>query len=106
MGYAEQDCMVRVDFFKPRGKWYCTEAVKWHKYQGPIHDSFADALRRHLIKKDGHCRLSEMTAVCLEPYHEYAHPLMMPVSDILKKDEDHEKPVWAGIGDSRKRGQH
>ena len=29
MGYIDDDSMVRVDFFKPGGKWYCTEAVKW-----------------------------------------------------------------------------
>ena len=29
MGYSEDETMVRVDFFKPSGKWYTTEAVKW-----------------------------------------------------------------------------
>lgn len=28
MGYSDDDSMVRVDFFKPTGKWYATEAIQ------------------------------------------------------------------------------
>jgi len=78
MGYTEDEDMIRVDFFKSSGKWYCTEAVKWTgsyfvKNGDLIHEAFAKSLREHL--KDG--RLKEMTAICLEPYHEHAHPLML-----------------------------
>lgn len=79
MGYSENDSMVRVDFFKPSGKWYLTEAVFWSgKYKGSeqlIHDSFAQSLRDHF--KDNPGRLSDMTAICLYPCHENAHPLMI-----------------------------
>lgn len=86
MNYSDNPAMVRVDFFKPSGKWYCTEAVKWTgAYYGsnidgqtfssecqPIYDAFAQSLRDHLEK-----RLSDMTAICLEPYHQFTHPLMI-----------------------------
>lgn len=74
--YSDDPAMVRVDFFKPGGKWYCTEAVKWtggYVEAIPIHTAFALSLRDHL----GGPRLSEMTAVCLEPYHANTHPVMI-----------------------------
>jgi hypothetical protein len=91
MGYSNDDEMVRVDFFKESGKWYCTEAVKW---TGPYHskdntgkvhllyDVFELLLLEHLTDTtSGRIRYVGMTAVCLEPYHEHGHPLMMKVSD-------------------------
>lgn len=80
MGYITDDTQVRVDFFKPSGKWYCTESMKWKGYNGLIHDEFKDSLRDHL--KDDKGRLSGMIAVCLEPYNEHSHPLMIKVDDI------------------------
>lgn len=83
--YSDDPHMVRVDFFKETGKWYTTEAIamtgEWKG--GPhsqLHDMFAKALIKHLTH-DGHgsVRLDDMIAVCLEPYHEHSHPLMMPV---------------------------
>jgi len=77
MGYSDDDSMVRVDFFKPSGKWYCTEAVKWtgawEDKIDSIHNAFSKSLRDHL--KDG--RLSDMDAICLEPYHQYSHPISL-----------------------------
>lgn len=78
MGYSEDPAMVRVDFFKPSGKWYCDEAVKWtgmwtgdnNRGGQSIHEAFAQSLRDHLGN-----RLSDMDAVCLYPYHEHSHPL-------------------------------
>jgi len=76
MGYSEDEDMVRVDFFEESGKWYTTEAVKWTgAWEGkiqPIHDAFKKSLRDHF--KDI-LRLSEMDAICLQPYHEHAHPI-------------------------------
>ena len=63
MGYSEDESMVRVDFFKPSGKWYCTEAIKWTgKWKGDtlIHEEFAVSLRNALGT-----RLKEMDALCL-----------------------------------------
>lgn len=36
MGYIDDPSMVMVDFFKPSGKWYCTEAVKWTGGHGDV----------------------------------------------------------------------
>ncbi len=73
MGYSADESMVRVDFFKPSGKWYDTEAVLWTgRYDGDIHVAFAKSLRDHLQG-----RMKGMDAVCLEPYHEHSHPLCM-----------------------------
>lgn len=74
MGYHEDPAQVRVDFFKPSGKWYAAESMHWESYTGEIHATFAANLKAHLGG-----RLAGMTAVCLKPYHEYAHPLMMKV---------------------------
>jgi hypothetical protein len=76
MGYSDDESMVRVDFFKPSGKWYCTEAVRWTGgWAGKeqlIHEAFAKSLNKHLGD-----RLKEMDAVCLEPYHEFSHPIQI-----------------------------
>lgn len=90
MGYSDDPRDIRVDFFKDSGKWYTTEAVKWlapwfgREHQHPydvtrpsyvwalIHHSFAISLRNHLGD-----RLSNMDAVCIKPYHEWSHPIML-----------------------------
>lgn len=72
MGFTTKENMVRVDFFKPSGKWYCTEEVAFIQYDGLIHEAF----RRSLNASVGG-RLKGMTAVCLEPYHEYSHPISL-----------------------------
>ena len=78
MGYTKDDRMVRVEFFKGSGKWYTTEAVKWREYKGVcISQAFANALRAHFEATGNENRLYEMTAVCLDPYHEHAHPIML-----------------------------
>lgn len=88
MGYSDDPNMVRVDFFKVRenghiGKWYCTEAVKWTgAWEGDnqgIFDAFRQALREHFGAKP---RLAGMVAVCLKPYHEHKHPLVMHVDEL------------------------
>ena len=77
MGYTADDSMVRVDFFKPCGKWYCSEAVKWTGgYNGVlIYTAFKKSLQDHFQNDPN--RLNGMVAVCLEPCHVYAHPLML-----------------------------
>jgi len=90
MGYSDDSSMVRVDFFKESGKWYCTEAVRWTgAWRGKIaggqmlHDAWHKSLFDHLRQPDGTVRLSDMIAVCLEPYHENACPLMCRVKDAI-----------------------
>ena len=77
MNYSDDESSVRVDFWKPSGKWYTTEAVKWTGgYKDVlIHDAFAKSLRDHFA--DHPNRLSDMTATCLEPYHEFSHPIQL-----------------------------
>lgn len=82
MGYSDDSSMVRVDFFKPSGKWYCTEAVKWtgewigaNDKKQDIFEAFKQSLRDHF--KDNPNRLSDMDAICLEPYHEWEHPIQL-----------------------------
>lgn len=71
MGYSSDESMVRVDFFKPGGKWYTTEDMKWIGYDtGDIHSAFALSLRTAFGDY-----YKEMDAICLEPYHEHAFPL-------------------------------
>jgi hypothetical protein len=76
--------MVRVDFFKPSGKWCYTEAVKWTgDYNGLIHKAFEQSLRDHLgpIHPTGNTRLAGLRAVCLEPYHEHSHPICCDIPE-------------------------
>lgn len=87
MGYSDDPAMMRVDFFKKSGKWYTTEAVRWRgAYQDSlIYREFAVSLWHHLHKSDGTLRMSAMVAVCLEPHHEHAHPLMLAVDEIHER---------------------
>ena len=74
-GYSDDPAMVRVDFFKDSGKWYTTEAVRWIGYDNPdIFGAFEESLAAHLKG-----RLVGMWAVCAEPYHPRAFPLMVKV---------------------------
>jgi hypothetical protein len=75
--YSNDPAMVRVDFFKASGKWYCTEAVKWTgSYDKElIHDAFNKSLQDHFA--DQPKRLSDMDAICLEPYHKFSHPIQL-----------------------------
>lgn len=86
MGYSAEEHMVRVDFFKPSGKWYTTEAVKWtggwRADKNLIHDAFIQSLQYHF--KDTPNRLSGMDAICLHPYHEHKHPLCVRNGGWLK----------------------
>lgn len=79
--------VVRVDFFKASGKWYTTETVDMGAtYQEPLlDDAVAKALFNYLKKPSkpgGVCelRLSEMTAVILDPFHEHNLPVMLRVA--------------------------
>lgn len=77
MGFTTEEYMVRVDFFKPSGKWYTTEAVEWTgDFHGIIGEEFAKSLRVHF--RDHPTRLAGMTAVCLHPFHAHPFPFMIP----------------------------
>lgn len=75
MNYSNTPGMVRVDRFKIRGKWYETMAVDMSEfYEEPnIH-----AALRKAIEASGHkINLVDFMYVCLEPYHQYEHPIIL-----------------------------
>lgn len=85
MNYSTKPHSVRVDFFKPSGKWYTTEAVLfpwWSAEDGSIHEVVEAALEKHLREEAGWLRLEGMIAVCIDPHHEHAHPIMMLVGKL------------------------
>lgn len=77
MGYSSNEQMVRVDFFKQSGKWHASEAVEMIEWSGNeilIHESLVNGLDR-LEKRLGSPYMRGMQVICLEPYHEYSHPI-------------------------------
>ncbi len=97
--YSNVSSCVRVDFFKLSGKYYTTEAVNWmgrYKEEELIYEQFADSVIRHLRESTPehnvpNIRLSDMVAVCLDPFHPHSHPLMMKVEDMPKLIEDRDE---------------
>ncbi len=83
VNYSDDESMVRVDFFKPSGKWVDTEAVKFLGYNDCILGAFAKSLREHF--KDNPLRFSDLDAVCLEPYHKHSHPIQLKAGSWVKK---------------------
>ena len=93
MGYIDEDCMVRVEIFKDNGKWMQTEAVKWLTWNGPgsavdgkgLCKAFEEALRNHF--GDSYNNIKDCIAICADPYHEHAHPIMLKIGDeIVERD--------------------
>ena len=79
MGYSNDDRMVRVDFFRQSGKWHTSSEMLWDRYltrEDNRIELMYDTFRRCLNQAFPH-HYREMIAVCLKPYHEHAHPLML-----------------------------
>lgn len=76
--YSEDESSVRVDFFKPSGRWYQSIALVWTGgYKNcSVHDEFKKSLRNQIGDP-----MNGMTAVCLTPYHEHSHPIMVIVGE-------------------------
>ena len=85
MNFSNNPAMVRVDFFRESGKWVATEQMEFRHYGGNmlIHDAF---LRSLISQFNG--RYAGLTAVCLDPYHESAHTIMLH-----KWNEQHPSPI-------------
>jgi len=82
MGYTTDDQMVRVDFFRPSGRWYTTEQLKWDRYFTNEEDGsvelIMDTFDRCLVEQFFDLYVKDrLYAICLEPYHEHAFPLML-----------------------------
>ena len=72
-GFSINPEQVRIDIFKPSGKWYTTIALQWNGYKDIlIHTAFEQSMDEQYTGL-----WSGMTAVCLNPYHEHSHPLMI-----------------------------
>lgn len=74
--YSDNAKMVRVDFFKQSGEWYCTEAVEWTGgyLNRQVYDAFSDSLAKHFGDVIRH---ANMIAVCLDPYPDHSRPIMV-----------------------------
>lgn len=91
MAYTTNSGRVRVDFFKPSGKWYGTASVDMSAFYdgGPgdlIHEQFLRACRAEQANPKGewgHTFTPDSwlegggAIVCLKPYHAHEHPLML-----------------------------
>jgi hypothetical protein len=94
---------VRVDFFSPNRvggmKWRYTEEVEWLTWRS-THDSYGvpqeggklitEAFEEALREGGQLKRMRGMMAVCLEPYHQHAHPIAMLIPDgptLTKSDQ-------------------
>lgn len=87
MGFTTNESRVRVDFFKPSGKWYGTGSIDMDAfYEGLIHECVLQACEREQADKNGQWGYTFTpaewlagggTIVCLEPYHEHSHPVML-----------------------------
>jgi len=71
--YSDSPGMVRVDFFKPSGKWYMTEDLDMYDFWDELipHDAVEKALERNGRN------LKHFTRVVLQPYHRNAYPVML-----------------------------
>lgn len=98
---------VRVDLFKPSGKWYDTTWVDMADWQqgGSVHGCVraacnAEANRGLQASTRGHWGLrgdldnylgQRWIAVCLEPCHKHAHPVMLIGQSGLTHTPDFER---------------
>lgn len=88
MGYSSSESRVRVDIFKSSGKWYSTASVDMNlSYKGLIHDCVLEACENEFKNPNGQWGLTVSPRdwlrnnggylVCIEPYHEHSHPVMI-----------------------------
>jgi hypothetical protein len=76
--YSDNPGHVRVDFYKPSGKWYMTEQLTMGDgYNGPIFDALEAALVRTFGEKRAERLRAQYIIVVQEPYHANAFPLML-----------------------------
>lgn len=101
MGYSEDEDMVRVDVYKPSGKWSQTMAIRWKTWTGDIrdggkliHDAFREALN---YDKHGKMLFEQDYYIfsCVSPYHEHEHPILL-LPNILVRIDDPTTPHQHG----------
>ncbi len=74
MNYAFEPYMVRVDVFKPSGKWYDTVAINMNNY---YNEPFTLEAVKCAMQKQYPAYLEDSICICLDPYHTNAHPVMI-----------------------------
>ena len=83
MGYTTNPSKVRVDIFKSSGKWYETVELDMNKGWDKttiLHDQFKKAWIEqypHRPTVDNRLDSDGWFLVCLEPYHENSHPIVV-----------------------------
>lgn len=74
--YSVNPGMVRVDFFKPGGKWYMTEAWNMTGFWDEI--TPVDAVEKMLERDErGAALLKQFIVVVLQPYHRLEYPVCL-----------------------------
>lgn len=77
--FSTNESCVRVDIFKASGKWYSTFAIDMAGYykEPSLKEALAKALYEQTRYKED--EEGDLFAVCLDPYHENSHPIMIKV---------------------------
>lgn len=75
--YSDNPGMVRVDYFKPSGKWYMTEALDMYDFYNEL--SVYAAVEKALVRDGRYLRHFDI--IVMEPYHRNAYPVMIPASE-------------------------
>lgn len=79
MHYSNNPGKVRVDYFKPSGKWYETLEVDMTGYYDAW--NVREAVRLAVTHQYESFSFDDWTVVCLEPYHKFSHPVMFKAKD-------------------------
>lgn len=83
MYYSNNPGDVRVEFFKPGGKWYMTETIDMSPfYNDPdLWEAVRLAIRRSCAsdkdKDRGDRLMKQFTVVVQDPYHRNGYPIML-----------------------------
>ena len=79
-GFSLNPQIVRIDLFNENYKWYTTLELKWDRYNDKTDSNYEhiiDTFKRCM--KEQHPSYKSYYAICLSPYHEFAHPLMVEI---------------------------
>lgn len=78
--YSSNSSHVRVEFFKPGGKWYMTEEWDMNGYylSSSDHLTAPEAVHKMLSDSErGRKLLGQFIIVVLDPYHQFAVPVCL-----------------------------
>lgn len=75
--FSEKPGMVRVEFFRPGGKWYMTEAWDMSDYYA-VGPTPIDAVQAMLMNNErGFRLLNQFIVVVQDPYHKNEYPVCL-----------------------------